>query len=431
MEKTATAGPIGRLFWTHVHRTDAGASFRWSLALFVLLTLFPGIGSGGSVMAIGLFLFAVFYWIFDPDLRRFDDIERPIVLVFAAYFLIMLVFAVGHALADSNWEIKDVIVKNIMFLLFAPVFPVLRHFARPGWTQTSAAGLACGTVLAALIVMVLGFLSLEMHSRDDLRSAFSGNPLMLALGSMVSGLLCIHCLLFFKDARMRGLLLVGALAAFYALLTSGSRGALLSYGGVLVIYALVMGYRYFGFAYVARRGLLAAVALAVIGTLVVSADRELINRFELAVERLSNLDDAALKEKSISKRMLHYRAGLAVASDHPLVGTGRQNVMSAAMEKDPENADVMISTHLHNGYLTDFVASGVLGLLSLIAVLLVPLYALRNAQPFIFGAVLCVVAAYGLNGMVNLLFYHDISTLYYLSLIAIFTAMARLPNVDA
>ena len=338
-------------------------------------------------------------------LRRFDEMERPIVLAFAAYFLIMVGFALAHAMAGGSWETMDVILKNIMFLLFAPVFPVLRYFARPGWMQTVAAGIASGPILAALIIMVLGFLSLDMHSRDDLRSAFSGNPLMLALGSMVSGLLCIHCLLFFRDRGMRGLLLAGALAAFYALLTSGSRGALLSYIAVLVIYAMVMGQRYFGFAFVAKRGLVAAAALVVLGTAVVSADRELINRFELAVERLSNLDDAELKEKSISKRMLHYRAGLAVVRDRPLIGSGRQNVMRAAMAKDPENAEVMISTHLHNGYLTDFVASGVLGLLSLLAVLFVPLYALRNAQPFIFGAVLCVVAAYAVNGMVNLLFY--------------------------
>ncbi len=83
-------------------------------------------------------------------------------------------------------------------------------------------------------------------------------------------------------------------------------------------------------------------------------------------------------------------------------------------------------SHLHNGYLTDLVASGILGLLSLLAVLLAPLFLFWNARPVVFGGVLAVVLGYVFYGATNLLFYHDVVTLLFLSLMCVFNALAAL-----
>ncbi|WP_136661003.1 O-antigen ligase family protein [Nitratireductor sp. XY-223] len=419
------SGTLSRLFWVHFHRSDASASLRWALGIFLGFLLFPGIGSGGSVVAIGFWPFAVLYWIFDPRCRRFDAIEKPVIAAFSAYFLIMAAFAVGHAIRNGSMSGFGAVYGNVLFLLFAPVLPVLRRAVRPYWIDMFFAGTAGGAILAALIVIVAG-----QFSHEYLRSAFSGNPLILALGAMVSGLLCIHGLLFFRGA-MRWLLAAGALAALFALLSSGSRGPLLSYCIVLVAYALVMGHRHFGLAYMAKRGLLAALAIGVLSFGVIKADPELTHRIELAAERLGNPADGQIREESISMRLLLYRAGLAAFQERPLTGHGRHEVMRAAIAKDPKNGEDFDYSHLHNGYLTDLVATGVLGPLSLLAVLFVPLFVLRNAQPVVFGGIFCVTTSYALYGMTNLLFYHDVSTLYFISLVAVLCSLARIPDGGA
>lgn len=416
------SGVFSRLFWVHFHRSDASASLRWAIGLFVLFLLFPGIGSGGSVVAVGFWIFALLYFALDPQIRRFDAAEKPIIAAFAVYYLITVFFAVLNATSDWTWEQFGPVYGNVLFLAFAPVMPVLRRFVRPYWADVFFAGIAGGAILAALIVLIAGQFSYEY-----MRSAFSGNPLILALGAMVSGLLCIHGLLFFRGA-LRWLLAAGALAALLALLMSGSRGPLLSYMVTLLAYALVMGYRHFGLAPMAKRGLLAAMAVGALSFGVIKADPELTHRVELAVERLENPNGAEINEDSISVRLLFYRAGLSAFVERPLTGHGRQDVMRAAAEHDPQKGSRFHHSHLHNGYLTDLVASGVLGLLSLLAVLFVPLFVLRNAPPLVFGGLFCVTLSYALYGMTNLLFYHDVSTLYYLSLITAFCTLSRLPH---
>ncbi|MCY6379843.1 O-antigen ligase family protein [Hoeflea prorocentri] len=419
MERT---GRLSRFYWDIVYRDDASASFCWACGLFAVFLLFPGGGSGGSIVGIGIWLFALLNWAFDRRGRHFDEIERPIIAAFSAYCLVMVVFAVSHHVVHGSKGGFGAVYGNLLFIFFAPVMPVLRQAVRPYWLETFFAANACGAILAVLIMVIGGPFSQEL-----LRGALSGNPLILALGAVVSGLLCVHGLLFFKG-RMRLLLAIGALAALYALVSSGSRGPLLAYCITLAAYALVMGYRYFGLRFMAVRAGIAALIVALLAVGVIKADPELTNRIELAIERISNPDGEAVGEQSISVRLALYRAGLSAFGERPLTGYGRQNVMQTAALHDPQQGARFSFSHLHNGYLTDLVASGILGLVTLLAVFLVPLYVLRKAPPVVFGALFCTVLSYMLYGMSNLLFYHDVSTLYYLSLITAFCVLARLPE---
>jgi len=134
-------------------------------------------------------------------------------------------------------------------------------------------------------------------------------------------------------------------------------------------------------------------------------------------------------EDSILMRLALYEAGLRAFAQRPLTGYGRQNVIAVVSKFDPQRVSQFPYTHLHNGYLTDMVASGLPGLLSLLAVLLVPLYALRNAQPVVFGGVLCLSLSYLFYGMTNLLFYHDTANFLFLGMVAVFSTLSNLPKL--
>lgn len=395
------------------------------MAIFVLFLLFPGLGSGGSAWLEGMWFVALLHWFFDPQSRRLTRDEKLLVGVFAAYFFITAIFAFAHAAFRGGDNGLTAVLANTPFVLVAPLFPVLRRAAKPGWGGRFFAGAACGAILAALIVTIAAPYSLEMH-----RSALSGNPLILALGGLVTGLLCLHGTLFFRG-RMRWLLVAGALAAIIVILTSGSRGPLLSFGAVTLLYAVIMGYRHFGLKRMLGRLLLLLVVLAGIVIVFSRFDPYFTNRFDLVVERLSNPAGSAVDERSIATRLVLYGGGFRAFLDNPLTGHGRQNVLAAARaHSDGAPAHFFHYTHLHNGYLTDLVASGVLGLLSLVAVLVIPLIVFWTARPLIFGSVLCLVLAYGFYGMTNLLFYHDVVTLLYLGVLVVCHALAGVGDDD-
>lgn len=413
-----TAG-LNSFFWRFIHGSHEGASRRWGQAIFVLFLLFPGIGSGGSIWLEGMWIVAMLHWFFDPDSRRMTSDEKKLVGVFAAYFLIMAAFAVTHAVLLGSSSGLTIMVANLPFLLAAPIFPVLRRAARPGWTGKFFAGAACGAILAALIVTIAG-----QYSEELLRAGFSGNPLILALGGLVVGLLCLHGALFFSG-RLRWLLVAGALASVYVILMSGTRGPLLAFGGAILLYAVIMGHRYFGLRRMLGRVVVLFVVLAGIVTIFAKSDPYLAARYDLVVERLSNPAGALVAESSIWTRLVLYEGGFRAFLDNPLAGHGRQNVLAAAKAQTEGAPRRFFNyTHLHNGFLTDLVASGVLGLMSLFAVLLMPLIVFWNARPVVFGSVLCVVLAYGFYGMTNLLFYHDVATLLFLAVVIVCNAVA-------
>jgi len=410
---------LNNFFWRYIHGSHGGASRRWGMAIFVLFALFPGLGSGGSVWLEGMWVVALLHWFFDPQSRRLTGDEKLLVGVFAAYFLVTAVFAFAHAALRGGDSGLSQVLSNTPFLLVAPLFPVLRRAARPDWAARFFAGAACGAILAALIVTIAAPYSLEVH-----RSGFSGNPLILALGGLVTGLLCLHGALFFRG-RMRWLLVTGALAAVIVILTAGSRGPLLSFGAVTLLYAVIMGYRHFGLKRMLGRLLLLLLVLAGTVTLFSRFDPYFSDRFDLAVERLSNPVGSGAGGHSIATRLVLYESGFLAFLDNPLTGHGRQNVLAAAKAHSEGAPDHFFGyTHLHNGYLTDLVASGVLGLLSLVAVLAIPLIVFWNARPLVFGSILCLVLAYGFYGMTNLLFYHDVVTLLFLAVVAVCHALA-------
>lgn len=391
----------------------------------MLFFMFPGIGSGGSVWLEGMWLFTLLHWVFNPITRRLTWDEKRLVGVFAAYFLIMAGFALTHAILLGRSSGLTIMIANLPFLLVAPLFPVLRLAARPWWTTAFFSGAACGAIFSALIVTIAG-----QFSEKLLRAGFSGNPLILALGALVAGLLCLHGALFFKG-RMRWLLAAGALASLYVLLMSGSRGPLLSYGLVALLYAVIMGYRYFGLRRMLGRVVVLLIVLAGIVTIVAKVDPYIANRYDLVVERLSNPTGGGVSERSILTRMVLYEGGIRAFLENPISGHGRQNVLTAVKAHNDGAADRFFNyTHLHNGYLTDLVASGVLGLLSLLAVLLMPLIVFWNARAVVFGSVLCVVLAYGFYGMTNLLFYHDVASILFLAVLIVCNALAADDGAD-
>lgn len=130
---------------------------------------------------------------------------------------------------------------------------------------------------------------------------------------------------------------------------------------------------------------------------------------------------------SVGRRIIMWESGLSAAMKKPLFGWGiHQTQVAAAAELTAPNMKrvVLGYNHLHNEYLTDLVARGLPGLLSLLLLLFFPLAIfIRNSgdpEHLVnngIGSLLCV--GYALSGLTNQVFGDDSLNIFFVFFLAI------------
>lgn len=150
----------------------------------------------------------------------------------------------------------------------------------------------------------------------------------------------------------------------------------------------------------------------------------LVLREQLKQDFDSAAADARLLElgdlgSSLGNRVALWRAALAALQEHPFLGFGPSEKMNAVVRHLPDQISYIRFSHIHNVFLDTAVASGIFGLIALIAVFVTPLWALRGNKSmvdepdprFIATSVLFISL---LSGAVGALFVHDLLTVLYL-----------------
>jgi O-antigen ligase len=132
-------------------------------------------------------------------------------------------------------------------------------------------------------------------------------------------------------------------------------------------------------------------------------------------------------ESSVGNRIILWKSGISAAMKKPVAGWGAdQTQVAAASELQTLQMKrvVLGYNHLHNEYLTNLVAKGLPGLLSLLLLLFVPLAIFlknsRNPEILVcngIGALLCI--GYALSGLTNQAFGDDTLNMFFIFFLAI------------
>lgn len=396
----------------------------FTLAVF---SMPPIVGSATSVVWHGGALWCVFEVLSGRRRLSPDTAMRWVALL-------MLVYVMANVVSFLVNEPSLAMVYKLLPLVAFLLFP----FSYSIWTisdrEEVAHALVFGAATAsfgALILALVQYKYIGMRAEGG-----AGNALVFADVVCLAGLTCLAGALIL-DSRRPFLLLLAFVAAFAAVLLSGSR----SVWGVMMALTLLLLFICRTRLMVLLRGRL--LALAGIAILIVVLTSGLImERFEALWQNMDKLTEGGDYNTSVGLRVALWKIGFQLFAEDPLFGHGMQNVSTLIREGIEQNFGLEVGfTHFHNGFLTILVEGGIVAGLAVIAMFaLITVIAVRSLAKAgdrlerLGGAVLLILAAvYAGGGSVNLIFGHDIlDTVFMIFLIiGLFLARGTSRLVDA
>lgn len=323
---------------------------------------------------------------------RITRSDLILLLAATAYFAANMLVSLGRDLtALASRDLLSVVI----FLSVWLVIPRLRMSQDGKLFDT----LILGSALCGIVVLPLAcWQAFGMLTRAE---GGAGNPLPFALICCVFSLLSLGNVIHAKTWRVL-LGWAGVVAGLIDLVASQSKGLLPTVFLCLPLFAVL-------FPGVLRsllsgRGL---IGLAAAGIIVAIAAIPFYPRLESAFAYFTAAGASVADGDTFSARETLWAYAGDLITQSPVIGYGVQNrraLISAAGFQ---------YSHFHNGFLTSLVDGGVVGFVSLLALLLAPVItAIRAARDDIYRlrlfAALSLLATYAIGGMTNLIFWQDI-----------------------
>lgn len=310
--------------------------------------------------------------------------------------------------------------KSLLPLFTFFLFP----FSYSAWTisDKTAVARACifGSMVACYGAMILAVG--QMYLMGGRAEGGAGNALVFSTVTCVTAAVVLAGALFLErrwSPAMLGAYGAGLVAVLLSQSRSGWLIAILTSAVVLWVFRANLR------PVMTRRGLL--LGTAVILLIGFAAGGLIRDRFAMFASDWEQLLHNENYDSSTGYRLALWQIGLGIIGEHPWIGHGMQATKQLIRDGMREQFALAGGfSHFHNGILTLLVESGIVGTLSILAVLAAALHAairtLRGSDEAIarFGAALLLVliAAYAVNGSINLFIGHDIlDTVLMMSLI--------------
>lgn len=369
-------------------------------------------GVGGSVTTI-LLIASVVWAIVSLSLKRFPPTfsRQDLFLIIPAIVYVMVQLLA--MLINSDTGLMPALRKLLPllpFLLFWLMLPRLRITSGRTLFESFVLGAAICGILALPIAMWQGVI---LRTRAE---GGAGNALPFALICALFSVLALLNLL--SDVKWRKSVgFIGFVAGFVCLLLSQSRGMLPATVLAIALFAMFFPATIKPWLNIKGALILAIVAVIIMWFGISSADR-----IRDTIAYMSS-ENATATDTSYSVRMDLWKYGLELVQQNPVFGYGVQNRRVLIEQTGLQ------FTHFHNGFLTAMVDSGIVGFLSLVALLCAPLLAAINAardefyRQRLFVAIV-LTATYVVGGMTNFIFGHDIyDSIFLWSALVIFVTL--------
>lgn len=352
------------------HNRFTGAGFFTSLAVFLMGALALVVDSGYAIAPVLLLLASVTLLWRKPALNLQAE-DKWLMAVIAGYSLLFIAQLLWEGASSRVFDRPSRFVFAVPVLLF-----VLAHPPKLSWLWS---GIAVGSVLtgswAIWQKLVMGV------------ERATGFTYVIQFGniSMLFGLFCLAGLgwaVVQPHARRWVVLLVmGAAFGALASLLSGSRG-----GWIGLPFVFLVLYRAYGALLSARLriGIIAAL-LALVTLVYVVPQTGVQARVMQGFTDIELYRSGENKSTSLGARFDMWQGAITLIIEKPLTGWGWNGYYQGiqALVDEGKVIPFAAENHAHNEYLDNFARRGVLGILSLMALYLVPLrlFARRLAEP--------------------------------------------------
>jgi len=279
---------------------------------------------------------------------------------FGAYVIAVFISGVPHLDAYPSEIALRVLTLTQVLVMFWIVYNLLRDDVRSARALLVFA-MACGVVA---LLMSLGVYQTSIATARGVRLSFAGGNANQVGTTLMLGLLTLVGLGY--TARLAGrwwkwVVPIFAVPVAYAVMDTGSRGAVAGLGGGLLVLA-------FSGEHVARR-LRNLLVFTVVGAAVY---------FAVYTTYISRVRwEEALEHRKISGRERIYPALLGMAAERPIQGWGAEKNRRELAARVPQMEE--ISLDAHNLYLHVLTEVGILGSLPILVALALSLQAARRA----------------------------------------------------
>ncbi|MCB1458105.1 MAG: O-antigen ligase family protein [Nitratireductor sp.] len=389
------AGRMARWIWPD--RAGLRRANRYVIPALILL--YPVLGSFNSLAAFMLMGLGILLALSGRAPARFPVEARLVAGALAAFFLAE---ALSGAVNWRGWPSLREILENATFLGFAPFFLLIvrgRH--------SLMASIASFAPIAAILALAIG--AAQVWTTGIRAQGLAGNPAIFGTAVAV-----VYAFTLVSVMRRNSFLptftnYLGVACAALALLLSSTRAL----WPVIILFPLVfMAVPAGGVVRSPKRGsVLAIIAALVLATIVVAG----VGRDRIG-EAISDIAAAGNGEMMtpVGKRLVVWRTAIDAIPEHPLIGFGPDSPALVMAERTARfGGQTIFFSHFHNFVLTEMIRAGALGTICLLAVLLLPLSALRHLNAdetagLAGRALICTLMAFGLGGSTNILFDHDI-----------------------
>ena len=327
------------------------------------------------------------------------------------YFLLVVLSIIFSGKAA---ELSHFISRELYFL-FAPFVAFAIFKAKINFTQLLL-GIKFALIVSGIIIFNQYLAGVDRPS-GMMHAELFGHINVLLLFFSISK--------FFEETLWERIFTLTAFSVGLAvMILNGTRGAWVVFIILAIIYLWLIYRQYFLYNKKVKIMLMAGLAIIILG---LTTTKVVQDRVSLATNEVSEWMNGESKNTSVGLRLEMWKAGIQTIDHLPVMGYGYRNtnVVSGQYVSESTKQSITGFNHLHNDYLTHLVSMGVLGLISVLTLLFVPLWLfvirLRNEDAFVcasMGILLCV--GYSIFGLVNVVFGDVFMNAFYVLFMAIF-----------
>ncbi len=331
----------------------------------------------------------------------------PLYLYCAAY----LVALVANPMPD--WEAALPVVP---FLLF----PFLYSSWCLSKKETIAASVITASMIACYGALVLAVI--QFHIYGERAEGGAGNAIVFASVTCLAAVVSLAGA-FTRKGTAAVLLLAGYCAGSIAILYSGSRSTWLA----LFLSTLAVLWIHRQRRHAMSTTLMASCAVLALGAVTVAGTQVIPSRVEALVDDWQRMNEQGNYDTSLGNRAALWQIGLSAIEESPIIGHGPQSTKDLIRGGFAKMGIDKAYSHLHNGFLNAWVETGIVGMLSLMALFVVAGYiavktlattAVSHAR---LGAIMLIglVTTYVVDGLFGILVGHDILDTVLLAFLAV------------
>lgn len=391
---------------------EAHLDKRYSSFVIGLLILFPILINSVKILGNMILLILVILGLYIAIAEKKNPFKIQELKVFSwitvGYFFIMLL----SILIADGFDARFVSLGRKAHFLLAPLIALSIYQIDLPFKNILLA-LKAGLIIIGIVVMVQFLLGSSRPSGMINANIFGDIAVAMLFLSIVQ--------VFNEKPKEQIITFIAAIAGVVVIFLSGSRGSWLSFI-ILSITFILLVYKPFLMGNKKNQLFLVlffSVLFGFIGTQT-DAGKKITN----AVVNIQNWDNGDKTYTSSGIRMEMWESSLEAAKNSPWFGYGYRNSNKEVSKYvDSHNHTVAAFTHLHNEYLTTLLAGGLLGLVSLLVMLFVPMVFfyknLKNQKTYYYASAgILLSIGYATFGFTHIAFGEEHVNAFYIFMLA-------------